>query len=200
VADPGARAKAGSARGAWVFLAGLLTALGTLVATGLQVRQDRLLVGSARADLAALVEAAGRFHQDYEFWPSRFHGDPGDYRYGTLDWPNRHVIDVLTARDGPGNPGHSVNPDRTVYLELRPATGPGVSGRDEQWNFVDPWGRPYQMAVNTDGDVHTRIADSVYGTVIGQGIVAWSLGPDGRSGSGDDLRSWAQSFDRETGL
>jgi hypothetical protein len=58
-------------------------------------------------------------------------------------------------------------------------------------NAVDPWGRPYQMAC---GDQLPAGAKTVCDgqLVPGPAFAVVSVGPDGKEGTDDDVRSWDQ--------
>ncbi len=98
-------------------------------------------------------------------------------------------MNVLRAVAGPGNPGYSVNSKRIAFIEVREAE-PGWSGLDQQGNFLDPWGQPYQIVLDTDLDNSCDISGSIYGRRIGEGMAVWSCGPDRESDTVDDVLSW----------
>lgn len=159
----------------------------TMIATLRQ--QDR--VARVRADLDRFVEACERFYAEYEMWPSLYLNIEGDTRYGTTQHPNREVIQALTGVSGPGNPLHRLNPARILFLDLPPYDARrGLSGLDANGDFLDPWGRPYQVVLDTDLDGRVVIDRSAWGAIEGTGVVIWSVGPDGISGTADDILSW----------
>ncbi len=148
-------------------------------------RQQQL---AARADIRALLEAGNQFFEEYGVWPSEHSGQYGDFRYGRGD-PNRYVMNPLLARDGAGNPGHAINRRRIVFLEA-PAWRPGYSGITTAGDFLDPWGQPYQVVMDTDLDNLCDMRNSIYGLIPDCGMAVWSCGPDRVSDTADDLRSW----------
>jgi hypothetical protein len=109
-------------------------------------------------------------------------------RFGQ-DVPNWELINVLRAVDGPGNANHVANPHRIVFLDLVPS-GIGTSGVDANGDFLDPWGTPYQVIVDADASGVCTSENTVYGTGVSLGIIAWSCGPDRRSDTSDDILSW----------
>lgn len=158
----------------------------TIATSRRQDREERVL-----ADLERVIEACHRFYAEYNMWPSLYLNVEGDTRYGTIQHPNREVIQALTGLSGPGNPLHRLNPARILFLDL-PAYDPrrGGSGLDGDGEFLDPWGRPYQIVLDTDLDGRCSIDRTAWGTIEDTGVVIWSVGPDGVSGTADDLLSW----------
>jgi hypothetical protein len=80
-------------------------------------------------------------------------------------------------------------------------TTPARSGIGSNGQFYDPWGTPYQVAI--DGDYNNQITTNPYGNNTGagpsplpQGVIGWSLGKDQTLGNGgaftgsDDVISW----------
>lgn len=141
-------------------------------------------------DMRALLAAGRSFYDEYGVWPTAHSGEFGDYRYGR-SLPNAEVVNVLRAQDGPGNPDHSVNPRRMVFLEVKPYRK-NWSGLDGQGEFLDPWGQPYQLVLDTDLDNNCEMEYSIHGRRQGQGMAVWSCGPDRISDTADDLLSWQE--------
>lgn len=141
-------------------------------------------------DLHLFVDACRRFWSEYEHWPSQFLNLSGDTQYGTSLHPNREVINALTGVSGAGNPQHRLNPGRILFLELPDYSPRGYSGLDSNGDFLDPWGMPYQIVLDTDLDGKCVVERSAHGAVERVGVVIWSMGPDSRSGTPDDIVSW----------
>lgn len=144
--------------------------------------------GVVRADLEMLVSASERFFVDYGYWPSPHMGTSGDVRYGR-EAGNDLVMNILRAVNGPGNEGHRLNPNQIEYLRVGRA-GRGRSGLDDEGQFVDPWGSPYQVVLDTDMNNVCTMAQTIYPNQSGSGVVAWSYGPDRRSDTERDMLSW----------
>lgn len=53
--------------------------------------------------------------------------------------------------------------------------------------LFDPWGREYMIAVDYDGSGTVK---GPGGEEVKAGVIIWSVGPDGESGTEDDIRSW----------
>ena len=171
--------------------AGVMLIVAALVVPG-WLQWNRLnRLEMARLDIGDLISACRRFHAEYKRWPTGRTTDYGDTRFG-LDIPNQQVMNVLRDVDGVGNPEHSVNTNRVVYFKAQPA-GPGQSGLDKSGEFVDPWGKPYQIVLDTDQSGLCNIENSIYGDLIAGGVLSWSGGPDRKLETPDDILSWKLS-------
>lgn len=100
------------------------------------------------------------------------------------------LLEVLLGRDT------DLNPKGLVFLSMkegRPGTD-GSAGRDgliysadhTVLGLFDPWGAGYRVRLDLDGDGNIR----VNGEILQRRVAVWSLGPDGVSGTADDVRSW----------
>ena len=143
-----------------------------------------------RADLRAIVRATENFFNEYGYPPTALRNVPGGVRFGDVR-PNAEVLNPLRAVDGPGNENHRVNPNRLVFLRV-PAVEPGRSGVNEQGEFLDPWGQPYQIVLDTDLEYIVRFPRSIYRPLDETSVAAWSYGPDRKPDSPDDILSWEQ--------
>ncbi len=140
------------------------------------------------ADIRLLVLAGNRFFVEYGNWPTPHMGMDNDIRYG-LDRRNDEVINILRALDAPGNPNHRLNPNRIVFIDPPPARR-GYSGINEEGEFVDAWGSPFQIVLDTDMDNICNLRNSIYTRKSGAGIAVWSFGPDRKGDTPDDILSW----------
>ena len=186
--QPPAARKPGRAGPVLAIILGLLLIAGTVTVTAVWGWQLYARQQMVYGDLRVLIRAGEGFFREYGIWPTPHSGQYGDFRYGR-DFPNAYVMNILRAVYGDGNAGHSVNPGKIVFLEVRPAA-PGVSGLNDAGSLLDPWGQPYQIVLDTDLDNSCQIENSIYGTLPGYGMVVWSCGPDGISDTEDDLCSW----------
>lgn len=136
----------------------------------------------AAAELKTIETATKAYFNDYSKYP-HMSGNANDYSYGTLGAvPNRELMNVLRAIDGPGNVTHVNNPRRIVYVEL-PDKGVDVDG-----NFVDPWQRQYEITVDTAFDNDCKNVP-VYAIVANRPVIAWSQGAD-ETADDDNIKSW----------
>lgn len=178
-----------SASERWLVVGVAIIVLSIVVPVWLQHIGARRLA-MARQDVRALVMASERFFVEYGAWPSPHMGTAGDVRYGR-EWSNELVVNALRAVDGPGNEGYRLNPNRIVFLDP-PRYRRGRSGLDASGAFLDPWGTPYQVVLDTDLNNTTVLSHTIYPNQIGVGVVVWSFGPDRRPDTPKDILSWRE--------
>lgn len=151
----------------------------------------------ARGDLRSIVASVQRYRTQYNTWPGVITSHAaGDIQFGRRV-PNSEVMNVLRSVDGAGNRDHAMNSNRVVFLDVA-AAAPGLSGLNGRGEFVDPWGNAYRIVLDLDYDGVCEVADSVYGRIQGEGVIAWSCGPDGKTDNEDDLQSWKWSAARRS--
>jgi len=172
-----------------MLLAGVVMFLLTVGWTSWWAWRDHQRLVMTRADLRTLVEAAQRFHREYDRWPGSRLATVADQRFGGRI-SNAEIMNILRAVDGPGNEQHAANDQQIVFIEAE-AFRPGWSGLDPEGAFRDPWGTPYQMVFDSNYDQSCEIENSVYGRLIGQELALWSCGQDRMSDTPDDLLSWS---------
>ena len=171
-----------------VFALGLALAVVSLVGSASwKVRLSRR-VAHARAGARSLSWAIQRFYADYGQWPVAKACPPGDCRFGG-ELSNAGLLRALMAVEGEGNESHTVNPYRTPYFTA-PAYAPGRSGLDHRGVFLDSWGMPFQVVLDTNLNGLCEVRDSVYDGIGPAGVLVWSCGPDRRSDTADDVLSW----------
>ena len=98
----------------------------------------------------------------------------------------------------PANPAISgsisVNTKRLRLLEPRGEYNPGANydaAANLPYLWLDPWGNPYFIRINVDAT--EKIPDPTSATStdrVARKIIVWSLGPDGKENSGDDISTW----------
>jgi len=100
---------------------------------------------------------------------------------------NSEIISILRDTDQAPNLNHAYNPRRYSLLHVKDAATPTGPGVGPDGIFRDPWGNPYIITLDLDGD--NRCQDGFYypltkGTnplfVRGQ-VMIWSFGPDGKA-------------------
>ena len=180
---------AGWARSEALFLAGVLLLVASVLGPGWLYLRHRQQLAMARSDIRTLMQAGGRYYREYGTWPCRRASEAGDARFGRRGAPNSEVLNVLRSVEGPGNPQYQLNEQRMVFLEVEPYRT-GWAGLSPDGVFLDPWGQPYEMVFDTDFDNVCDVANSIYGRLMGEGMVIWSCGPDRVSETPDDIRSW----------
>jgi len=171
-----------------LFILAIALMIASILIPAILEISNRQKSSAAYSDMKVLISAAKRLNQEYRIWPSHEASPRGDVRYGDVR-SNGSVMNVLMAMDGVGNEQHRVNPAQINFIEQ----AEGLSSRlnlNEKGELVDPWGQPYQIVFDSNYDNVCSIEDSLYGSVIGQGVVIWSKGPDRKSDTSDDLLSW----------
>ena len=154
----------------------------------------------AKNDLVQIVTAVNAFYTEYGKYPLPT-GTTTDFIYGPGGTPNATLFDELR-----GLQTAAQNPKQIVFISppdakdsANPKSGIGTTTGPGQ--FFDPWGMPY--AIEIDGNYDNQIDPNPYSSNAGaakvrNGVIAWSLGKDGRGGSGnknagdgkDDVISW----------
>lgn len=141
-------------------------------------------------ELRIMLSAADQYHREYRLWPAPDSTGRYDARFG-LSRENGGVIRALAGENGPGNEEHRANMQRVDFFAMTGTTNVTEELTfDPQGNALDPWGNPYQMVFDVNYDNVCSIPESSYADVVGEGVVMWSMGPDRRPDTGDDLRSW----------
>ena len=129
---------------------------------------------------------------------------------------NAEIIAILSdAENYPDgtvttNKGHVLNTQRTKFLEPKLVQGTGPGGVGVDGVFRDPWGNPYIISVDANGDGTTRdsfytraaVSEPFAGTVLnglikkgandyrfGGSVMVWSLGPDRKADPGQGAKA-----------
>lgn len=185
--------------------------LAGILLPALQKVKSQAKIRIAKTDMANIAAAIKQYEATYERYPASKAVETaavatGDYTYlagSTAD--NHEVMEILLDIDKPGrvNAGHARNPRRSRMLDAKMVNGVspgGVSTAD--WVFRDPWGNPYVITMDMDGD--GKCLDKVYsqsavssgtggtGLVglsnpsgaankfeLNNSVMVWSFGPDG---------------------
>lgn len=182
--------KAGLARPEKLFLLSIILLMGSITWPVAIQALHHYRAGRAFSEMRLLLTAADFYHREYRLWPAPDETGRGD---GRLGWGrgNDAVMRILRAEDGPGNEAHRANQRQIDFVAMARETGALVMPvMSESGEVLDPWGRPYQMVFDTNYDEVVEIPESGYPAVAGEGVVMWSLGPDGKPETADDLCSW----------
>lgn len=97
---------------------------------------------SAKNDVVQIANAVTMYQTEYSRFPTTATGDTS----GDVD---KAMIDVLMGVGTATN----LNPRKIPFIEVSAAKR-GKSGLNESGDFVDPWGGPYQIAMDGNYD-HT---------------------------------------------
>lgn len=144
-------------------------------------------ITTARNEVESLVAVVKSYEMEYRGYPTSKNGQPADAHYGVQRGSvvdNREVMNVLRAIDGPGNVGHVLNRQKHVYIE------PKEKSLDSGGNLIDPWGRQYEITMDTQFNNEVNNLPDGIADIKGRGVIVWSAGPDGQPNTKDDLRSW----------
>ena len=84
------------------------------------------------------------------------------------------LLDLERFKNGAGTPnaGHQMNPNKVPYLNAKEVTGFTMPGIGEDGVFRDPWGIPYIISLDANGDNKTRDAFYRFNSVSWKGAGA----------------------------
>jgi prepilin-type N-terminal cleavage/methylation domain-containing protein len=143
----------------------IIAIIAALLIGGITLAMEKGQRARAKSEMSTIVSAMKAFRAEYSYWPCpRDNGWP-DNPYGSKNMPggqpryNNEIIDVLRARDGGYNLNNSNNLRKIVFLEVPSGS---LSGSDQRGTptvytegegyFLDPWGEPYLLFMDTDFD------------------------------------------------
>ena len=181
-----------------VVIAIIATLAGLLLPVVAWVKK-KAKAAQAGTEVRSLATAIAAYQSLYGVFPCSV-ADAG----GGLDKTytnNSDIMMILLDVDGGVNAGHARNPQKSVFLNGKMVTSAALPGIGPDYNFRDPWGRPYVVTLDLNYDNHCN--DSYYAPVPSNGVTAavmvWSFGPNGApfgpSGNAgardnDDIRTW----------
>src|ERR1041385_4300505 len=73
---------------------------------------------------------------------------------------NPEVISILTDADRPPNKNHALNPNHHSFLNAKVASGQNSAGIGTDGIYRDPWGHPYIITLDLNGD--NQCQDGIY--------------------------------------
>jgi prepilin-type N-terminal cleavage/methylation domain-containing protein len=167
--------------------------------------QNQAKQTQAKNDVTQIVNAVNAYYTDYGKYPVT----TGDDLPIT---PNSALFDVLRNMTG-ATVGNTSNPRAIIFISppyVKNTASPraGIQSTGTSIGiYYDPWGQPYQVAIDTSYDNQmTNPYGNNNGTgpdPLSQGVIAWSLGADGCLGTkqadgscnqvftnSDDVVSW----------
>ena len=175
---------------------GIIAILVGLLFPAFKAVQTQARQTQAKNDLTQILNAVNAFYTDYGKYPLATNDNTMANNAVLMNW--------LRAIDTTNNPRQIVfiNPPY-VKNDTAGNRRSGVSPTDGQ--FYDPWGTPYVMKI--DGNYDNQLANpyslNAGPTQLAIGVIAWSFGTDGQSGSvpgpaadknagnaADDVISW----------
>jgi prepilin-type N-terminal cleavage/methylation domain-containing protein len=192
---------------------GIIAILVGLLFPAFKAVQNQARQTQAKNDLTQIVNAVNAFYTDYGKYPLV----AADTRYGPGGTANNVLFGVLRGLDPTNNPRQIVfiNPP---YVKAPANPRSGIATQATNINsiavaigdFVDPWGTPYNVAI--DGSYDNQVANAYTdGSAGGDpnatpayalhiGVIAWSFGADQAIGTrtpanasftnSDDVISW----------
>ena len=187
----------------------IIAILAALLLPALARAKLQAKIGAARVDMKNIEAAITAYQAAYTLAPFPTPG-PAPTRDFSFSDGNRDVIVILMDQPIYGNTNHVRNPEKHAFLNAtikQSTTAQGVSTVD--FNFRDPWGNPYIIALDMDYDNRVDVkGDSVFTTEypyrnIPKSVLIWSKGPDGKAEDGipgpnqgkeplnkDNIKSW----------
>lgn len=171
-----AHRKSGMARSEWLFIVSLFFLLACLVVPAFFSWKKHHQIRRTYTEIRVLVSAIQQYKKEYKSWPG---GDAAkaDPRYG---FRNANAVIVAALKSNPGQ----------IDFVAMKSVGGVVPAIDQDGNAIDPWKSQYQIVVDGNFDSICTIPDSAYAEITGEEILVWSNGPDRKSDTDDDLRSW----------
>jgi prepilin-type N-terminal cleavage/methylation domain-containing protein len=170
--------------------------------------QNQARQTQAKNDLTQIVNAVNSFYTDYGKYPLAA-GITTDYAYGPGGNLTTNETLFTELRGCTGNVGScpgaaTINTRQIVFISppdvknsASPRSGIGIAAGNKG-QYFGPWGNNYTVRI--DGDYNNQTtnpytADTGAGAgTLTQGVIAWSLGPDGAQGTNfsasDDVISW----------
>ncbi|HEY2615499.1 MAG TPA: prepilin-type N-terminal cleavage/methylation domain-containing protein [Chthoniobacterales bacterium] len=164
--------------------------------------QNQAKKTQAKNDLMQIVTAVNAFYTEYGKYPLT-PTPPADTSYGAGTTNDKLLNELRNVRA-------LENPKEIVFLsppDAKDQTNPRGGIKTSDGQYYDPWGKPYLISVDTNYD---NFVDNPYSSNAGAsknpagklavqaGAIAWSLGKDGKGGTGDknsrdsidDVISW----------
>lgn len=141
----------------------------------------------AKSICVSLVVGVSQFQAEYGVYPD--FGAKGDTKFITV--PNDKLMDLLRANPKRPFPQNVRKIPFFVYKDAKRITGKWCDGYAPSGELMDPWGNPYRIVYDTDGDGQV----TARGEVVKAGVAVYSIGKDGVEGPGrhapsDDVLSW----------
>ena len=167
----------------WMCVGALATAL---VLTSCLPAQKRMLETMAMRDAMELRSALMNFQAEYRRFPTLSDSQADG------DWVGETTPDLITGLIGEGD--KDWNPRKITFYAARMAEK-NRSGLTEtssgEYQLIDPWGNPYQVAIDTNYDQKLSIPqDGADSLELRYEVAVWSCGVDGVSGTDDDVRTF----------
>jgi prepilin-type N-terminal cleavage/methylation domain-containing protein len=157
----------------------IMALLAGMLLGGLGAAKSKAKKTEARRAVSQIATAWNTFYADYKRFPNEMPGNAFD-----LTEMNEDAVHIMHGQyDLREYPSHSKykdkNPRLTAYLDFHE----GHTG-----GYLDPWGNVYQLRL--DQLPYDSKVDVPGQSGLQFSVAVWSNGPDGISGTADDVRSW----------
>ena len=175
-----------------ILLIVIVLVIGAILVHFLEEQSKTKAHDNARDDVVMIVEIIEQYRETYGAYPI--------VTARTDEQSASSIIRLLAAVRTPM--GRPVDEDTALMNpEMISFAKPFLGRRTINGMIVDPWGNPYHIAIDTNGDgtVELDSRDSqLYSSLeefvlkVHLPVIAWSDGPDRRNdfGFGDDICSW----------
>lgn len=161
--------------------------------------QERGRITQARTEMQSLVAAISSYESDYSTYPLANPAITSDTTYTNNSEIMVMLLDVDTSGDSAPrlnwNLNSARNPRHIVYLQVKQAKSGFGAGLDGSTVLNDPWGTPYEITMDIDGD--NKCPDPRDGSaLISRPVLVRSYGPDRMPDpdiddpDSDDIDSW----------
>ena len=127
-------------------------------------------MGAAKKQ-ARRVKTMGMVKQIADAW-TVYHGEYGRFPTRAVTAMDGDALDIMR--------GGGDNPRSVVFMPLRASTT----------SLNDRWNQAYQVALDDDYDNSVTVPGR--SEPLRRQVAVWSLGPDGESGTPDDIASWME--------
>jgi len=186
--------------------------LAGILLPALQNVKAKAKIQKAKVDMANIAAAIRSYEATYERFPATkareiaAGSDDLTYGFGAIA-NNSELMEILLDNDQPGriNANHARNPKAQRFLDAKMVGGTSPNGVSTfDWNFRDPWSKPYIITIDMNGDGKCRdilyknpavaapgnvplsglirAADGQY--ELNNAVMVWSTGPDGTAADG----------------
>lgn len=167
-----------------IVIIGLLAAILVPGLSGaFRAAEKRRAMGQMK-DMEGALKA---YFTEYNDFPTGWSQRDAAYGTGTK---NSKIVDPLLNRNTDAGKGKNtgVNYKGIVFLELESGA---QATYDEKGEYLDPWGKPYEILLDLDFDEEIASGTGSSQTkAIKAKVAVQSSGPDGKFGTKDDLRTW----------
>ena len=164
--------------------------------------QDQARKAQAKNDLLQIVNAVNAFYTEYGTYPVIYNS--ADFTFDGLNGnTNDKLFNELRAIGGA-----SINTRFIVYLTpplaknlTNPSGGISQVQGGTGGQYMDPWGKPYVIRIDTnyDNQIPNPYSQNAGFATLNYGVIGWSFGPDQQSnsvgGTGGDKNSGTNADD-----